>query len=123
MGDPSATTVIGYVRTLLAGVADGRWDADAACGRLAELLDQVDVEGVRDFAELQSTGLLWFINRSLFWPRGYALEISTDMADGAALGWGLAGDGTEPIVSGEPDQESEKLAAVEAMLAHAKVNA
>jgi hypothetical protein len=49
----------------------------------------------RAFAELRDTGLLWWINRVAFHPRGLALALHTDDA-GEALGWSLlaSDDGT-----------------------------
>lgn len=47
---------------------------------------------VRPFQELSDSGLLWFINTSLFHPRGYALAIVAD-DDGTVTGWTLLGDG------------------------------
>lgn len=49
---------------------------------------------VRAFSELSDTGMLWFINRSVFHPLGYALALHMD-DEGETIGWLLLGDGTE----------------------------
>lgn len=61
---------------------------------------------IRDFAELQSSGLLWLINRVVFHPRGYALGIDFN-EKGEATGWCLIGDGSEvfSFVHAEADLE------------------
>lgn len=120
MSEPSDARVIAYTRILLAGVADGSWDAETACKRLGEMVAGATVDVGRDLAEIQTTGLLWFINRSLFWPRGYAIALTASKADGSILGWSIDGDGSEPIVSGDPGREAEKLAAVNCLLAAAR---
>lgn len=62
--------------------------------------------GVRPFAELRDTGLLWLINRTVFHPRGYALGLVAD-GSGQILGWSLLGDGSEPWRYGtEPGEAS-----------------
>lgn len=49
----------------------------------------------RSWNELQSTGLLWYIN-SLLHPRGFAIAVHRD-DDGSLTGWSIMGDGSEPI--------------------------
>lgn len=53
--------------------------------------------GVYDFASLQSTGLLWLINRVVFHPRGLALAlcVNEDEPGDPVVGWTLTGDGSE----------------------------
>lgn len=60
----------------------------------------------RPFDELRETGLLWLINRVVLHPRGYALAIHVDEA-GAATGWSLLGDGTEPWSFSPAESERE----------------
>lgn len=67
----------------------------------------------RPFADLASSGLLWLINASVFHPRGFALTLHVDRA-GAAAGWSLQGDGSEPWHFDGP--RDKKFAAVEATL-------
>lgn len=57
----------------------------------------------RDWAELQTTGLLWLINTSLLHPRGYALAIGFD-DDGNCDGWRIVGDGSTPWQMGCDEQ-------------------
>jgi hypothetical protein len=58
-------------------------------------MTEPDQSPARPFAELSDSGVLWAINRALFHPRGYALALHRDET-GAATGWLLLGDGTEP---------------------------
>jgi hypothetical protein len=55
------------------------------------------VNDVRPFRDLQTTGLLWFLNRTVFHPRGFALGMVTNNDDpsGEYIGWALLGDGCE----------------------------
>lgn len=65
---------------------------------------------MRPFEDLQSTGLLWLINVSVFHPRGYAIAIHfNDM--GNAEGWSLIGDGSEAWYMVEPSDEQKALGA------------
>lgn len=75
------------------------------------------VSDPRPFAELLSTGLLWLINTTVFHPRGFALALHLD-DQGAAIGWSLQGDGTEPWVFRLEDAEADRLfAAVQGVFA------
>lgn len=49
----------------------------------------------RSWNELQTSGLLWYIN-TLLHPRGFAIAVHRD-DDGILTGWSIMGDGTEPI--------------------------
>jgi len=75
--------------------------------------------GVKALGELRDTGLLWFINRVVFHPRGYALALyfdsTTDPAHMKPMGWTLLGDGSEPWTFEAPEDESFR--AVEAFFA------
>lgn len=48
--------------------------------------------GLHDFGD---AGLLWLINETVFWPRGFCLNLGIDTATGEHVWW-LEGDGTEP---------------------------
>lgn len=64
------------------------------------------------FADLRTTGLLWLINTTVFHPRGYALALHFD-DEGAAIGWSLMGDGSEPwqfATDGWPEGEGPERA-------------
>jgi hypothetical protein len=65
----------------------------------------------RTFDELQATGLLWLINRTVFHPRGFALGLV--YSDGEVAGWALQGDGRDPYRYGDDIDEPDLLAAVE----------
>jgi hypothetical protein len=53
------------------------------------------VTGFRPFGDLSDSGLLWLINRVVFHPRGFALQLARRETDGEIIGWRLAGDGSE----------------------------
>lgn len=52
--------------------------------------------GSRPFIDLNTTGLLWLINRQVFHPLGFALALHTDNL-GRAVSWSLQGDGVAPM--------------------------
>lgn len=65
----------------------------------AEDLDSPDRFPPREFRELAESGLLWWINRCVFHPAGFALALHpADRADlsGPVVGWSLIGDGSKP---------------------------
>jgi hypothetical protein len=68
--------------------------------------DRMDARETRPLEDLRDSGLLWLVNRAVFHPRGYALAIAYDAA-GAAVGWQLHGDGSEPWQYAEADAEAE----------------
>lgn len=87
-------------------------------------------DGVYPFEAAREHGLLWYINRVAFHPRGFALGfIYPPDADPAAIasgdispvGWTITGDGTEPWAFGDmPDGGSiddDQFARFEALLA------
>lgn len=47
-----------------------------------------------DMTRWKGSGVLWAINRYLFHPRGFALNVHMD-DEGHASGWSIQGDGTE----------------------------
>ncbi len=49
---------------------------------------------IRPLEELQSSGVLWKMNRSAFHPLGYAVALCLD-EDGKVVGWQLQGNGSE----------------------------
>jgi hypothetical protein len=74
------------------------------------------------FRELQSTGLLWLINRVVFHPRGFALGMVPEGNEPGAPygGWVLLGDGSEPWTFADNDggpTEDELFAKVQEVLA------
>jgi len=74
-------------------------------------------DGPRPFSELIETGLLWYLNRVAFHPRGFAIGLCVD--DGEIVGWELHGDGTEPWSFNE-EVDDAKFAAAEATFDAAK---
>jgi hypothetical protein len=64
-------------------------------------------EQTRPFRELAAphSGILWAINRYLFHPRGFALAIDVNER-GEATGWMIQGDGSEPWVFKEEDDDA-----------------
>jgi hypothetical protein len=70
----------------------------------------------RPFAELSDSGILWKINRTVFHPLGYALALHVDNDTGEAMGWSIRGDGSEPFVFTN-DDDDKLFSAAEATLA------
>jgi hypothetical protein len=54
-------------------------------------------EEYKSFAQFQSAGFLWLINRVVFHPRGFALAFHIN-DNKEVVGWSLQGDGSEPFV-------------------------
>jgi hypothetical protein len=61
----------------------------------------------RPFVELSESGLLWLINRVVFYPRGFALGLAVNKA-GEVTGWRLAGDGSRPLQMEGDEPEFER---------------
>lgn len=109
-GGMDENTTIEYLRALVKGVDDGEWTTEQVVDRLRDTLDADRIGGARPWHELVSTGLLWYLNRTALWPRGYALGVIHD-GEGLALGWDLTYDG-EPITSSR-ETENDRFQAVE----------
>lgn len=77
---------------------------------LAQSEEPAEIQEPHPFAEMRDNGLLWWINASLFHPRGYALAFHYDGHDdnlGPAVGWSILGDGAERwIFSETPEMEA-----------------
>lgn len=65
--------------------------------------------------DLIEDGVLWYINRTMFHPRGFALGFSVDADDPASSTFVMLGDGREVWTMGSTD-EDEKFKAFEALL-------
>lgn len=65
------------------------------------------MSGPRPFSDLRDSGLLWLINRSVFHPRGFALQLAVNLETGEIIGWRLSGDGSKPrrMEGDEPEFE------------------
>jgi hypothetical protein len=103
-----------YLRVLVEGYDTGAWTAEQVIERLRETIAPERLGGARPWSELQSSGLLWYLNRTTLWPRGYALAFMVDQDNGTVFGWDIVGDGTDPIRSLLP--ETDRLAKVESLL-------
>lgn len=74
------------------------------------------------FERLRDTGILWYVNRVAFHPRGYALVLDFD-DEGNARGWALqATDGTELFTFPE-EQDDDAFKRVEALLTETRLAA
>lgn len=74
--------------------------------------------------ELVSSGLLWLINSTVFWPRGFALALEDERVPGQTgpdahkiAGFLILGDGSEPIISSEEEISQRRFEAVEDLFA------
>ena len=54
--------------------------------------------------ELINKGILWYINRVAFHPRGYALSLTKD--NDSILGWNIIGDGTSIFAMSEEQDDN-----------------
>lgn len=83
---------------------------------------------LHDFAEWGNNGLLWLINSTVFWPRGYSLSLSgsPDPTDGNkithALGYSILGNGTEIRVPSSEARAQSKFEDVQALFASLEKN-
>lgn len=64
-------------------------------------------------------GLLWYINRVAFHPRGFALAFDVEDDTGEIKGWCLKGNGSETFFF-PAEHDDEGLALVEALFARAR---
>jgi hypothetical protein len=57
--------------------------------------------------KMREHGVLWYINRLAFHPRGISLTLTKDN-EGNIIAWGLIGDGSEPFAF-DPDDDDEEF--------------
>lgn len=69
----------------------------------------------KPLSELSPNGLLWLINASTFWPRGFSLALIQGES-GDIVGWEILGDGTEVWQASSPERADELLVAAEGTL-------
>lgn len=69
----------------------------------------------RPIEEIQTSGLLWLINRVVCHPRGYALAMCFN-DDGNCIGWTLLGDGSEPWFFTPGEEEDQRFALVKELM-------
>lgn len=77
-------------------------------------------DDVEEFRALQTSGLLWLINTTVFHPRGFALGMvpgKDEGPDGPYYGWKLLGDGSEAWVMPADETTDECFRAAEAYFA------
>jgi hypothetical protein len=82
-------------------------------------------DGYRPFNELSESGLLWLINTTTFWPRGYSLGIEHRATpeqheageNGEAVGWKILGDGKSAWRASSDEVMDARFAAVAELLA------
>ncbi len=61
---------------------------------------------MRPMDQFRENGLLWYINRVAFHPRGFALGVDVS-EDGNIIGWTILGDGHEVwTFSNEDDDDN-----------------
>lgn len=71
-------------------------DVEVNCGDDVKSLFTTDK--THPLSALRDSGILWMINRQVFWPYGIALGLITNM-EGEVTGWQLLGDGSSPITT------------------------
>jgi len=78
----------------------------------------------RPLSEWGENGLLWLVNATVFWPRGFALGLAfrEDPANGDEYlaGYNIEGDGTEPFAASTEEMAQQRFEAVEALFARLK---
>ena len=70
---------------------------------------------IQPMSTFRDNGLLWYINRVAFHPRGFALAFDTD-DDGNITGWQVWGNGDEPWQYSPEVDENASFTAIEALL-------
>lgn len=74
---------------------------------------------IRPMSEFREAGLLWYINRVAFHPRGFALALDVDEATGDIKGWGIMGDGSE-IWTFKEESDDANFQKIENLFDHMK---
>lgn len=77
---------------------------------------------IRPMSTFRDYGLLWYINRVAFHPRGFALALDVN-DDGDITGWQVWGNGDEPWQYGAPVDENDAFDAIEALFAEVRAAA
>jgi len=75
-----------------------------------------------DFSEWGENGLLWLINSTVFWPRGFSLVLHGYSKKGTgvireSIGYIIEGDGSEKIKVSSKAVSEKRSAAVEKLFA------
>lgn len=73
---------------------------------------------VRPLSEWPDKGLLWLINSTVFWPRGFSLGLSIpkdDSIEPYLAGYEIMGDGSKTWSVSSKEVETARSAAVEAL--------
>lgn len=82
-------------------------------------------DSYRPFSELSESGILWLINSTVFWPRGFSLAITHEATEeqheagdlGVATGWKLLGNGKSAWRTSRDEVMDKRFAAIEELLA------
>lgn len=80
--------------------------------------EPVKKTAIMPLSDLRARGLLWYINRVAFHPRGFALALDVNDA-GDVTGWQLWGNGDEPWAFVDVG-EDDLFRALEALLAEVR---
>jgi hypothetical protein len=73
---------------------------------------------LQPMSTFRDRGLLWYINRVAFHPRGFALALDVDEQTGDIKGWTIMGSGSEAWYF-QPHDDDECLKKIQALLAEA----
>ncbi len=60
---------------------------------------------MKNLTDFRNAGLVWAINKSLFHPYGFSMEVKFNDKTGEIVGWDITGDGSKPFFY---SQEIEK---------------
>jgi len=87
-----------------------------------EFDNEEDAGPVLSFYDWPEKGLLWLVNTTVFWPRGFALGITGtgDAGSGtidSVIGYSIHGDGSSPISASNDELAQKRHDAVEALFA------
>lgn len=70
---------------------------------------------IRPMSTFRENGMLWYINKVAFHPRGFALGVEVDRDDGTIKGWTILGNGKE-VWSFKENDDDDGFQLFEALL-------
>lgn len=94
--------------------------------RQSTLPERVERGSAYEMKHFVNEGLLWLVNSTTFWPRGYSLGFAVEDsetvpnsdAEGEVYGFNIYGDGSEPWLPSSQEMATKRFVQVEQFLAH-----